>query len=389
MLKEFGLDVQDLTTMFINSPFTIYEGNNSEFSNYNGTQTFNFDKDQFIPLNFTVFPNASHKGFNDTVYMYISDEAPANYPTYTLKSLNYVYNPSKNPNGITLDFIESTDIVEYSLDGTNYSTALNIKDPGTYNVSFRVTNNNSLSVTGTEIVTVSIGDSVIAFDSSKFITNPVHIFSNDNNLLVFYTGDMKDNMQYVDVINRDTLTSLDDTYLVYTNMIKNAHFYDSITKESIDATVVVSEKKENSANFNYTISALGYETINGVVKFQYSELGFVSNSFSQFEVNLPTDYEVSLNDVSVVVPGRPYLSVEDDVINYQTYYSIDDGATWSVSSPKLSAIGEYNVYTLYCFVDQGNDVTDLVDGPLNSEPVTSLASSGNFIITIQKITITE
>ena len=173
-------------------------------------------------------------------------------------------------------------------------------------------------------------------------------------------------------------------------MIKNAKFYDSVTKEEIEATVTISEKKSGSADFNYTISAEGYDTVNGVVKFDYSEIGNVgSDTFNDLTITLPVDYNVSLNDISTVIPSRPSLSIEGNYLNYQTYYSLDNGKTWTTTTPKITEAGEYNVYTLYCFVDKGNDATDLVDGEVLSEAVTSLAATGNFIISVQTITVEE
>ncbi len=396
LLTAFGLDVQDLSTMFINSPYDVYDSKNP-MTDYDGTNTFYFEENKFNVLNFVVYPTAEYKGFNETVYMYIGTEAPTNYPSYTLKSLKYVYNPEKTPTGILVDFIQTSDTVTYSLDGSTYNSNLYITEAGNHNVYYKVVNQNAtgIEVTGSEVVTVLIGESKIAFDAQKFITNPIHLFSNDNHEFVFGYRD-GDGMTYegnIVIENGTTVTSLDDAYLVYSNMIKNAKFYDSITNEEIEASVVVFGKNANSSNFNYTITADGYDTINGVVRFDYSDIGVVPNnsgsgSISEITITLPVDYTASLSEIATVIPSRTSLSVESgNLINYQTYYSIDEGKTWSTDSPKIKQVGEYSIYTLYCFVDKGNDATDLVDGSINTNARTSLPANGSFIIAVQNITV--
>lgn len=396
LLTEFGLDVQDLTTMYINSSFDVEDKNNTELIACNGTNNFSFDLDTYNIVNFLVYPTSTYKGFNETVYMYVSTEEPTEYPSYTVGSLNYVYNPNKTPNGVKMDFIQSEDTVTYSLDGASYEENLYINKEGSYEVYFNITNtqNSSIVINGSKFVTVKQSEGQIMFDSSKFIMSPVHILSNDNNTLTYeyYNGD-NNATGNLNIINGNTVTSLDNAYLVYSDMIKNAKFYDSVTKEEIEAIVTISEKKANSANFNYTIEAEGYDTINGVVQFDYSEIGYVGEVSSNdlpLSVTLPVDYQASLTELQTVIPSRVVFSLENtDLINYETYYSIDEGKTWSTTSPKITETGNYKVYTLYCFVDKGNDATDLVDGELNSSATTNLAATGNFIITVQNITVEE
>ena len=43
----------------------------------------------------------------------------------------------------------------------------------------------------------------------------------------------------------------------------------------------------------------------------------------------------------------------------------------------------------FIFGDKGNDVSDLVEGSINTEALTNLAGTGNFIISVQKIIVTE
>jgi hypothetical protein len=212
-----------------------------------------------------------------------------------------------------------------------------------------------------------------------------------------YDIDSKESMVYHYNVSSDdgrTITSLNDAYLVYSSLIKNAKFYDSITKEEIEATVVVSEKKDSSANFNYTISAQGYDTISGTVVFDYSTIGILTNdngfNDASFNVTLPSDFTVKLSDVSTIVASRTYVVSEETSLSYQAYYSIDEGKTWTTVSPKITEAGEYDVYTLYCFTEKGNCATSLIeDDLLNQISQTTLSASGNFIIAIQHITVVE
>ena len=388
LLPAFGLDVQDLSTMLINYPGETID---SDITYYDGSNTVSLDKDKFMELNFLVFPTHLAKGFNDTVYVYSGVEAPTDYPSYSIKKTKYAFNPDKTPDGVLIDFIESSDDVLYSLDGSTFQAELKIATEGSHKVYYKVTKDTQV-INGYEYITVVVGQGSITFDNLKFITNPVHIFSNDNNTLN-YTRLIEATYTTGNVVSSDnrTITSLDDTYTVYSNMIKNANFYDSITNEAIEANVTIN--RAAGANFNYTVTAEGYDMLSGSVRFAYSELGELelssSTSLSDITVTLPTDYTVSLTDVPTVIPSRVNTSMESMFINYQTYYSIDGGKTWSSSTPKITTAGTYNVYSLYCFVDKGNDATELVDGDLGASPVSSLAANGNFIIAIQNITVEE
>ena len=231
-----------------------------------------------------------------------------------------------------------------------------------------------------------------------FITNPVHILSNDNGKDIYWkvgSNEFVNYEGYVTSIDGRTITTLDDAYTVYSNMIKNSVFYDSISKEVLEATVTVTPKKDNSANFNYTVEVEGYDTLSGTVRFENSELGVLSNlnenqpESDYFTVTLPDDYSISLSEIPQAIPSRISSTLENEFINYQTYYSIDGGKTWSTVAPKITTAGEYDAYILYCFVDNGNDATTLVDGEITGIKHSSLAANGNFIIDIQHITVTE
>ncbi|MCR5647053.1 MAG: FecR family protein [Acholeplasmatales bacterium] len=400
LLAALGIDVQDDRSIYINLTSKYYSSVDKNLAYQSAANNFEFNKNEYCKVDILSFPTSHQKGYNDVIYIYISDTKPTNNPTYTIGSLNYVFNPSKTPNGVMLDFVESDNDVTYSLDGITYNSTLYINEPGKYPVYFKVSNpsNPDMVIEDTQIVSIVTGDSVIAFDAQKFITSPIHILSNDNNELGFKYMDSDGIVAHDGILtieNGDILTSLDNAYLIYSNMIKNAKFYDSITKEEINVTVTISEKRKDSANFNYSISADGYATVNGVVKFDYSEIGTVpynSNDYSEahFEelnISLPMDYTVSLSEVSTVIPTRTVLSIENTTINYQTYYSIDEGATWTEDAPKIKSIGEYKVYTLYCFVDKGNDATDLANGSFGEYKYTDLAANGNFIIAVQNITV--
>lgn len=399
LLAAFGLDVMDLTTMLINYPKDVID---TDISTYDGTKTVSIESRKFIETSFLVFPTSTTKGFSATVYIFISNMEPSVYPTYSISKTQYAYNPTENPSGVLMNFISSDNNVTYSINGTDYSLELYINNPGTNKVYYKImcSDDTTLALTGYEYIDIIVGQGEITFDNKMFITSPVHIFSNDGNVISWtYTGtESFSSSGVVESTDGETITSLADAYTVYSNMIKNAVFYDSISGDAIDATVTISEKKANSANFNYTIEAEGYETLSGTVRFDYSKLNDLynlnnSNSSAydsdSFTVTLPSDYSVSLSEVPQAIPSRISTTLEDEFINYQVYYSIDNGKTWTTSTPKISEAGEYAVYVMYCFVDSGNDATTLVDGEITGINHSSLASNGNFIIAIQNITITD
>lgn len=403
LLSAFGLDVLDLTTMLINYPYAV-KGNDT--AEYDGRTTITLEgaANGFVKVNFLVFPNATTKGFDETIYVTVKADKPGEgeYATYSINKTSYAYNPAKSASGVKMDFVTSSQPVKYSLDGTNFTEELYLTETGTHKVYYKVIvneNNELYNITNYEFISVMAGEGVIAFDNKMFITNPVHILSNDNNDVYWrYNSAGSDDYEgYVTATNGETFTSLDDVYTVYTNLIKNSVFYDSISGETIDAVVTVSNKKANSANFNYTIEADGYETLSGTVRFEYSELGTITNldvmdgimNSDFINVTLPNDYEISLNEVPQAIPSRISCSLEDYFINYETYYSIDEGKTWTKEVPVLTSVGEYDVYVLYCFVDNGNDGTTLADGLVSNVKHSSLSANGNFIVDIEHITITE
>lgn len=387
LLTSFGLDVENLTTMLINYSNDTYS---NDLNLYDGTNDFTFYGNEFVKINFLVFPNSESKGFNETVYVYIDNNRPNNYPSFVVNDLEYAYNPNKNPNGVLMDFIESDNTITYSLDGIEYKDNLYIIDSGSHKVYYKIVDANDLTITGYEYVNVTVGEGKITFDNLKFITNPVYIISDDNNELTYTINNEK-----MTVTSNDgkTITSLEDTYLVYSNLIKNAKFYDSITKEEIDATVTILRIDENKANFNYTIAATGYDTLSGTVRFEYSKIGTITNGNDAgatiLSVDLPSDYTISLNNVPTVIPTRISTTLEENYVNYKCYYSIDNGETWVSNSPKIINAGEYDIYTLYCCVDKGNGASSLVDSDLDGTKHTDLAINGNFIIAIQHISVIE
>lgn len=396
LLTSFGLDVLDLSTMLINYPQDTL-GSNTNL--YDGNNTITIASETYASINFLVFPTSTTKGFNETIYVYISTSgATPIYPTYSINRTTYAYNPTTSPSGVLMDFVTSNKQVVYSTDNTNYTNELYLTE-GTYKVYYKVKtfdNNADLDIVGYEYINIYTGKGEITFDNKMFITNPVHILSNDGRD-IYWKYNTTENYYYdgyVTATNNETITSLDDAYTVYSNLIKNSVFYDSISKDVINATVTISEKQANSASFNYTIEAEGYDTVSGTVRFENSDLTGLANLSSNpdsdsFTVTLPIDYEISLSEVPQAIPSRISFTLEDEFINYETYYSADNGKTWSKTAPKLTTVGEHDVYVLYCFVDNGNDATTLVDGELTGTRHSNLSASGNFIIDIAHITITE
>ena len=394
LLNTLGVDINELDSIYINYPKDMID---VDAQNYNALNQVTLESDKFNEISLLIFPTANTKGYSENINIYLGQSAPNIYPEYQIKNTNYAYDPSK-ASSVKMDFISSQDVVLYSLDNNTFNKDLNISEEGTYKVYYKVykENNNEVFVTGFENVVVSKGKSTIAFDNSKFITNPVFIFSNDNRELSYDIDSKEFMVNHYNVSSDDgrTITSLNDAYLVYSSLIKNAKFYDSITKEEIEATVVVSEKKDSSANFNYTISAQGYDTISGTVVFDYSTIGILTNDNGfddeSFNVTLPSDFTVKLSDVPTIVASRTYVASEESSLSYQSYYSIDEGKTWTTVSPKITEAGEYDVYTLYCFTEKGNCATSLIeDALLNQISLTTLSASGNFIIAIQHITVVE
>ncbi len=403
LLSAFGLDVLDLTTMLINYPSDVKGNDAVEFD---GRNTINLEDAAYgyVKINFLVFPNATTKGFDETIYVTVKADKPeeGEYATYNISKTTYAYKPTENANGVKMNFVTSDYSVKYSLDDTNFTDELYITEAGIHKVYYKVVvneNYESYNITNYEYINIVVGEGVITFDNKMFITNPVHILSNDNNDIYweYHNAGSSYYEGYVTATNGGTITSLDDAYTVYTNLIKNSVFYDSISRETIDAVVTVSNKKANSANFNYTIEADGYDTLSGTVEFEYSELGTISDldvtdgimNSDFINVTLPNDYEISLNEVPQAIPSRISCSLEDYFINYGTYYSIDEGKTWTKEAPLLTSAGEYDIYVLYCIVDNGNDGTTLVDGLVSNVKHSSLSAKGNFIIDIEHITITE
>ena len=408
LLQAFGLDVLDLTTMYINYPKDVID---TDLANYDGSSTNDGNDERlledaankFVEINFLVFPNATTKGFNESIFIHISNTIPDVYPSYSINKTSYAYSPTKNPNGAKMDFItvSGVETVKYSLDGTNFQDDLYITEAGVHKVYYEIVaspNSNDFNVIDYEFINVTVGEGEITFDNKMFITNPVHILSNDNENNIHWNVGSTEFVTYegnVESQDGRVITSLMDAYTVYSNMIKNSVFYDSITKEVLDATVTVTPKKDNSANFNYTVEVEGYDTLSGTVRFENSELGELSNLNENqpepdyFTVTLPDDYSISLSEIPQAIPSRISSTLEDEFINYQTYYSIDGGKTWSTVAPKITTAGEVDAYILYCFVDNGNDATTLVDGEITGIKHSSLAANGNFIIDIQHITVTE
>lgn len=402
-LSVFGLDVLDLSTMLINYPSDVKGDDTAE---YDGRTTITLEDVSYgyEKINFLVFPTATTKGFDATIYITVKADKPESgeYAVYSINKTSYAYNPTKNPSGVKMNFVTSEQPVKYSLDGTDFQTDLYLTESGSHKVYYKVIvneNYEAFNIVGYEFIDITAGEGEITFDNKMFITNPVHILSNDNGNSLDWTY-THENYTYngtVEATNNSVITSLDDVYTVYTNMIINASFYDSITNEAIEAVVTVSAKKANSANFNYTIEADGYETLSGTVRFDYSQFGELTNinvldnhpAEDYISVTLPNDYEISLSDVPQAVASRISVSIEDDFINYETYYSKDNGKTWTKDAPVISEAGEYDIYVLYCLVDSGNDATTLVDGEVTNVRHCDLSANGNFIIDIEHITITD
>lgn len=393
LLTAFGLDFDpsDLNKVFINLPYEVYT-NPTNMEPYDGNNKVYLNFEEFTKVNFIIFPSSENKGYNETIYVYTGNGDPNDSPIYDVKNLNYAYDPEKTPEGVLMDFIDSkTAVVTYSLDGNTFTDSLYVTAEGMNKVYFRVTTPSNATIEGYEFINVVVGQGKIAFDNVKFITKPIYILSDDNYELTYSRiVEGMSNTETVLSTNGKTITSLDDCFTVYSNLVKNSTFYDSISKEEIEATVTIT--RTSGANFNYVVTADGYDSISGIVKFVnvgFGDIEILSGSgLEQISVEMPEDLNIDLNDVSSVVPSRPALSCENNLVAYQAYYSIDEGKTWTTDVLRITEAGTYQAYVLYCFVDPNNDATDLVDSDnLESDLETTLSATGNFIVSVQNIIV--
>ena len=341
---------------------------------------FSFDKDKVSILEFVIFGSSSYKSIAKKIFVYFSNEAPTTYPTYNISD-NLVFKYSNN--GTNVSFVETTSPVLYSLDGTNYNESLVINEIGEYKVYFKV---------GSDIViedfrNIKVENGQIASDNLDMIKDTINIISNDGNKLL-YGWDSGEVSGEAEIVSYDgsTITSLDDVFDIYSNMLKNSVYYDSVTKEELSATVTVTRNPMSRLVFDYKIEVENYETLEGSINFNYSSFGdqsYVRNGQS-ITVSNPSDVQIkeSLIDVVSATPISISIDETSDVVT-SALYSADGGKTWSTEPPVVSGVGKHYVYIIYDVRDAYYNTPDPQKYPQKS----SLSRDGNYIIAIQVIEI--
>ena len=335
---------------------------------YNRNGILSFTKDTFTDVKFTIFPTNEKFMSEKSIRILFSDDLPQGYPTYTISNdLTYQYNQS----GVSVDFIETSDNVVYSLDGNTYNSSLVLTDLGEYEVFYKV--GSTVIVEGSAIITIST--STIYSENLDMISSNINIISDDNHEL-YVVGEVSTRFTITST-DSTTITPLEDVYTVYRNILMNSKYYDSITKEELtDVDVYVSDKNDTNANFTYRISKTGYETIEGSVTFSYSEFGY-TNSMIESITN-PIDLSLPY-DSDGYTASRIMTTFENSTnFTYYVYYSIDNGQTWTTEEPVLIEKGNYTVYCLYNLV---------CDGLIGKNGSCTLSPNGNYIVSIQNITI--
>ena len=351
---------------FINLPANVL---GDDMFDYAVDKSFTFNSDEIIELEFVYVQNATFKTTSKKVHIYLAPEEPEEYPTYTINdNLKYKTNS-------VIDFVESSSPVAYSLDGVTYSANLTISEVGKYEVYYKV--GNKLVLTGSEIV--SIENPQITSDYLDLLTGIIEITSNDNGNELTYTYQNGDGGPTTSTITTDDgsiISPLNKVYEIYSNMVLNGDYYDSVTRQPLNVVVFVSDKKANSADFSYEISCDGYDTIYGNVKFNMTEYGYLGGgsgktSMPDLDIINPNDLVVSKALVGEICP-TPIIFTVEEITTPEVEYSLDEGKTWTTEEPVLTEVGTYKIYIRYHFN------TVLLSKSIDSN-----------LVAIQNITITE
>ena len=326
-----------------------------------------------MEITFTRFPDSERLLSEKKVRIIFSTEVPVGYPEYMIREDEYTFKYDED--GILMNFVDTTENVLYSIDGVNYSSELVLTEVGKYTVYYKV--GSTVVVEGSRKVTIAL--STIASSNLDMISPVISIISNDGNEL-YLKGESIGLTYEVESSDGTTITSLDEVYTIYTNLLKNATYLDSISRTLLeDVNVEVSEKVAGSANFTYKISKTGYETIEGSVEFVYAEFGdagTISGSITN-PIDLTLEY-----DSEGYNPSRIMTSFEEiSDFNYSVLYSVDNGNNWSSDEPTLTNVGTYNIYCLYNLTNMRVNTGSGKIGDCLLSPY------GNYIVSIQTVTI--
>ena len=376
---------------YINLPTDILDENSSNYI-VNQNNMLEFQDDAVSEIEFLVFPNSDSLGVRKIISVYFSQTPPSNYPTYRLKN-SLIYYPGTN-----FDFVISESPVEYSLDGITYQAELSVDDLGEVDIYFRV--GSSIIVKGIAKVLITTGG--IATDALSMIPEEgINLLSNDGRTLSYaYNAGGEANTEYFELTSSDgsTISPAVDTYNIYTNIIKNAKYYNNLTHEEMTVEVTVSPMQNGLPDFDYEVTCEGYVPLTGSVHFTYPYESKIINEtgpkpepdmydtsevyYMHLSVVNPSDRTVSLSDVERVYASRIIYTLEDMDSNYNVLYSIDDCSTWTSEQPVFNTVGTYKVYIIY---------TTTVESMTIVEPEQPAISTSYdlTIIAVQNITITE
>ena len=291
-----------------------------------------------------------------------------------------------------MDFVNINDNseVEYSLDGTNYSSDLVINEIGNHLVYYKISNGSNV-IYGSNIISIEIRR--IVCDNLDILKENMPILTDDNNVLDYNSNGT---VHYVTSNDSSTISSLDEVYKIFTDIIKNSEYRDSIYNNVIESTITI-EDINKYPSFRYEIGLEGYESIKGVVNFEYADFGncsfgnqAVAESDEDIIVYNPIDLKINLNDFDSAHASR--ISTSHDIdnsnssrfIEYNMYYSIDGGKTWTSDTPVFTEVGEYQIYMIYDFRDTNADNLDNPDVSITSY---GLSQDDNYIIAIQNIKV--
>ncbi len=378
LLSHFGLsDFEG----YINLPTDTLDDNSSTYL-ATSSSTYRFPVDSLSTVEFLTYPDASNRRSALLLSVYFSLTAPDGLPEYSIKnSLNYYP-------GTNFDFVISESPVLYSTDGVTYEANVSIDEVGEHTVYYKV--GSDIILRGSSTVLITTG--VIASDGLELLGSNIDIISNDNRTLrysYFPGGESEIVYEYLTAEDGSTISPDSDTYEIYTNILKNSSYYNSMTHEALDVTVTVSEKNPDNPDFTYEVSCEGYVTLEGSVHFSYpfyyEEKPSVAGKEdmivegSQYNIILyvinPEDRNVSLSNLDTLYASRIIFSIESLTDEYDVLYSIDEGATWSDDIPSFSEVGEYKVYSIYKYY---YDNEYYLNDEMNA-----------VIVAIQNITITE
>ena len=367
LLERFGLEDNSI---LVNYPKDYLD---DSINQYNSNGTLAIIEDEFMEITFTRFPDSERLLSEKKVRIIFSTEVPVGYPEFLIRSDEYTFKYDED--GILMNFVDTTENVLYSIDGVNYSSELVLTEVGEYTVYYKV--GSTVVVEGSRKVTIAL--STITSSNLDMISPVISIISNDGNEL-YLEGESTGLTYEVESSDGTTITSLDEVYTIYTNLLKNAKYLDSISHTLLeDVNVEVSEKVAGSANFTYKISKTGYETIEGSVEFVYAKFGDAGTTSGS--ITNPIDLNLEY-DSEGYNPSRIMTSFEEDSdFNYSVLYSVDNGNNWSSDEPTLTNVGTYNIYCLYNLTNMRVNTGSGKIGDCLLSPY------GNYIVSIQTVTI--